>query len=215
MTRNTMNRKYLSFTILLILSIFINVKIKAQIFEGEITTGLCTSQIDGDKLDGFNKMGGFAGFYVRAHLSEKAAIQSGIHYIGKGSKEKIESNGIVYSTTKVGLHYLEVPFQFRYTYKKVLFFDAGLSFAYLIGSRFEENGEEIDKNRFHLSDFDYCLNFSIGYHITEKFDAALKFSNTFPTPHASITDDRNLSNWFNRLIVLTVSYRLNFAENID
>lgn len=185
----------------------------SQNFDGELLLGMNMSQIDGDESSGFNKIGGIAGFYVRSHLSETVAIQSGIQYAGKGSKEEEEdNNGQMISSYKVGLHYVEIPFQFRYTWKERLFFDVGVSFGYLFSSKVIQDGTEEDKSMYRLRNFEYAMTFGAGYHLTEKIDVSARFSNTFPIPEASISDHKNMPNWFNRTLALTLAYKFNFIN---
>lgn len=197
--------------IVVILIVMITKLSDAQQFDGELIIGMNTSQIDGDESSGYKKIGAIAGIYVRTNFTENWAIQSGIHYCGKGSKlETEDASGSLISSKKVNLHYIEVPCIIRYTYKKKLYFDFGISAAYLFASKLEEDGYEWDKNQYSLRNIDWAINFAMGYHITEHFDIAGRVSNTIPLPCFSVADHKNMPNWYNRSLAICLSYRFDF-----
>src|SRR5258706_2393375 len=71
----------------LIISIFICPALsQAQNFKAGAFAGISTSQVSGDNLAGFNKVGLYAGGFVKNSLGEKWEMQMVKSYIGKGSR---------------------------------------------------------------------------------------------------------------------------------
>ena len=72
--------------------------------------GLTTSQISGDNLAGFNKLGIAVGIFTKRNLSEKSSLKFEISYFQKGSK----NNNLNSNFNSFKLNYIETPFYFNY-----------------------------------------------------------------------------------------------------
>ena len=84
--------KHLLLSIIL-LCVFSN--IKGQEFGGGVSLGASTSQVAGDRLGGFNKIGLLAGVFTNIKIKEKLAFQFEIIFIQKGSRNpNIQENNI-------------------------------------------------------------------------------------------------------------------------
>jgi Outer membrane protein beta-barrel domain len=114
-------------------------------FRGGAVFGLSASQIDGDQLAGYDKLGLTGGLRVSSRLKKRSAASLEILFSQRGAqteliKDKYTPN---YSLT---LNYVEVPLQWHYmdwlvegdnesdSYYKVSF-NAGFSWARFMGSR--------------------------------------------------------------------------------
>ncbi len=188
--------------ILIILFLFPAI-VFGQRFVGEAVGGLSTSQVHGDESEGFNKLGLYGGFYVRTNLSETFSFQTGLRYIGKGSKEEVEAQGVVVHSYKIALHYIEIPLLLRYTYKSRVFFEAGYSSGYLLRSKMLEDDHKIDDNAYNYTNWDFCLLAGFGYHFTERLSGNMGFE----LSTVSITDHKNMANQFNKVLTIGVQYR--------
>ena len=112
---------------------------QAQSFIGGISAGASFSQIDGDKMAGYNKAGLIAGGFVNRQLGGKVSAQLEMLYIGKGSKRGANPNKGIFDYRRISLHYVEVPIVCQYWYKKLnLTLEAGLSYGVLISSKEED-----------------------------------------------------------------------------
>ena len=58
--------------------------ILSQSFDGGLLAGLTTSQISGDNLGGFNKLGVAIGFFTQRNISEKSKLKFELSYFQKG-----------------------------------------------------------------------------------------------------------------------------------
>lgn len=111
----------------------------AQRFQAELILGLCGSQISGDQLQGFDKLGVNSGIGVRTAISKNNQVGFRMLYFQKGSQtpdKDIEAGIQDYYLLR--LHYLEFPLWFRHTHKERFFVELGPSLAWLIKS-YEED----------------------------------------------------------------------------
>ena len=122
---------------------------RTQRFKAGLLAGLTASQIDGDQSAGYNKIGLQAGIRAIALLTQRSNATVEILFSQRGAQnELIPSGGNQFSLT---LNYIEVPVMWHYNdwysgddedekngYYKVSF-DAGLSFARLIGYKVDDD----------------------------------------------------------------------------
>lgn len=107
-------------------------------FVAGVLFGLNATQIDGDAMGGFNKLGLRGGFYVQRNLNKKMAYRIEMAYSQKGSKRIYDEFGAVGGIwDKAISDYIEVPLLLKYhAYKKI---DAlgGISTGYIIRKKVE------------------------------------------------------------------------------
>lgn len=108
-----------------------------QGFKGGLILGTNFSQIDGDMLAGYDKVGLSAGLRLSYPIKPQMDLSLEMLYSVRGSQEKLFGDGNS-GVGKTSLRYLELPFVFSYkdwhmadeNYHKVKV-DAGLSAGYL------------------------------------------------------------------------------------
>ena len=89
----------------------------AQSFGGGVIAGASTSQVAGDLLAGFNKIGLLAGAYTNINIKDNISVKFEITYIEKGSKNpNIHKNNIA----EITLSYLEIPLSINLQQKENL-----------------------------------------------------------------------------------------------
>lgn len=106
----------------------------SQAFDGGILLGLNASQIDGDLLAGYNKLGLTGGVYVAFPISEKLKLGMELLYSQRGSRNEIRI-GVASPQSSIHLQYIEIPVMIEMEdwyieeddYNKVKF---GLGFSY-------------------------------------------------------------------------------------
>ena len=83
----------------------------AQNFGGGIIAGASTSQVAGDMLGGFNKIGILVGAYTNLKVKENLKLQFEIIYIEKGSRNPNmhEFNHPNEGKIEITLSYIEMP----------------------------------------------------------------------------------------------------------
>ncbi len=103
---------------------------QAQRFEGGLVGGFNLSQIDGDKLAGFNQIGITAGGKVGAILSDRWQLSLELLYSQQGaSRSRADDLSSIYD--KIRLNFVEVPVMINFKEWK-FHVNAGVSYARLI-----------------------------------------------------------------------------------
>ena len=105
--------------------------LNAQVFQGELIGGMNLSQVDGDEVFGFKKVGINVGVGVIMPINEKFSISMEVLYSQKGASQKAQyvqdSTIVSMDSTKalcngaynLTLDYVEVPLLFMYNEKDI------------------------------------------------------------------------------------------------
>jgi len=114
-----------------------------QSFKAAVLAGINSSQVSGDELSGFNKVGLFIGGSAILPVSEKSLVEMELLFIQKGSKTPTPKNGAANNFYKMSLNYLEVPLIYTFRPVKYVSVHAGPTFGVLVGSKEEDNAGEL------------------------------------------------------------------------
>ncbi len=146
----------------------------AQSFDFYGLAGPVLSQIDGDRVGGYDKMGFTLGAGVSRRYDDQWSGLLELSYIQKGKGSYNESDG---STYKIRLNYMQVPLAARYQLSPVFSLETGLSMAFLFSYQFFENGENNNEHRPYTPywyDLDWLLGAS--YVINDEWTVNLRFT---------------------------------------
>ncbi len=189
---------------------------KKNVFNLLLTAGVSPSQVHGDAINGYNKLGGTGGIGVETVFSEKASINLSFIFIQKGAKKNPNPSKGDYSAYYLNLNYLEVPFLITYTQKKFLF-DIGLSAAYLI-NYYEADQNMVYTGVYPFRKFDYSVKLGLGYNINSKWFVNFRTSNSFITTRPNRTKQAIYYNnilartfnkgYYNNILEFTLGYRI-------
>ncbi len=108
-------------------------------FRGGISVGVAGTQVDGDRLDGYNLSGFTGGIFVINEINEDWSFSLGIRYFGKGSRKNADPENGDYSYYHLRLHYVEIPILGVYHWKKFSP-EAGIGVGYLIKALEDSDG---------------------------------------------------------------------------
>lgn len=108
----------------------------AQRFQGGVVAGINLSQIDGDRLAGFNQPGINAGGRVAAVLSERWQLSLELLFSQQGSHRTLRDDPSA-TLDVIRLNFVEVPVMINFLEWK-LHIGAGLTYARLISYRVED-----------------------------------------------------------------------------
>lgn|SRR5690606_2065601 len=114
-----------------------------QSFKAAVLAGINSSQVSGDELSGFNKVGLFIGGSAILPVREKSLVEMELLFIQKGSKTPTPKNGAANNFYKMSLNYLEVPLIYTFRPVKYVSVHAGPTFGVLVGSKEEDNAGEL------------------------------------------------------------------------
>jgi len=156
-------------------------------FTGGLFLGVNGTQIDGDKMAGFNKSGLAAGGYLNFMIDRYWSLQMEFLYMRKGSRASynIDSATLISGNNLpdtpiwrvLRINYFEVPIMIQYNITKRVYASAGLSFGYLVGVYREDyySGQD-NQNISFLKNTEYGANIGIGYFLTPHLTAYLRYS---------------------------------------
>ena len=178
----------------------------SQEFNAGAVIGLNTSQVSGDGLGGFNKVGlSIGGFINRKFNSLQAQME--LKYVQKGSRELINED--TYNDGyKFQLNYIEVPLLIKKRIQKNTMGEIGFSFGQLLNWHESYNG--IDENRIDVKKIEYSILIGLEYKITEKIYANTRISNSISPirPHVSNQTYKWNKGQYNTSIAFSIYYEI-------
>jgi len=184
------------FTILLFCG-FLTLSIQAQNFEGGVILGLSTSQVGGDDLAGFNKVGLLVGAFANTSISELLSFQMEMTFIQKGSDNPNmnDSEHKDHSQEDISSSYIEIPLLLQYHQSNTLKIEGGLFSAYLIDGYYNDlNGKLPIYTVNPFIKYDFGLLLGIDYTFSNKLSLNTRLSNSI-LPIG--TEDYNHPNTYN------------------
>ena len=184
----------------------------SQEFDGGITAGLVTSQVDGDSWAGYNKSGFTFGAFVSRKLSEKIGAGMEIRYIRKGAlKDDTGEDGFTYYRSR--LNYIEIPLYLRY-YSGRFLFEAGPSIGVLVNSSEDDLYGEIpiaDTKEFNQMEISGLAGFS--YVVTDNILISFRMQYSLLPIRTNLSDNIQVQFYhqkysFNNLMSFSMYYKL-------
>lgn len=110
--------------------LFPSVLLHAQEFKSGYILGISATQVDGDNLNGYNKLGPHLGIFVERKFGDKFSLRPEFLFTIKGAKNYVDIDNIA-DPIKTAFYYVEVPFFLNYQIKKFQI-EAGPSFGVLM-----------------------------------------------------------------------------------
>lgn len=144
----------------------------AQNFKAGVLAGISTSQVSGDQLGGFNKIGVKVGSFVNHPINLATRGQLALYYIDKGSND-------LNTNFRIDLSYIETSWSIQKTSKGFIY-EGGLLFGILVdGKTLDIYGfEDRQKSDFHK--FDIGAKLAAGIHLKPQLQMFWELSNTLP-----------------------------------
>ncbi|MGB0850149.1 MAG: outer membrane beta-barrel protein [Bacteroidia bacterium] len=181
----------------------------SQGFNAELLLGANFSQVDGDQLGGYNKLGLNTGIQINRKISDDWEGAFELRYSMKGAKKVIDPEAPPTFTLKLNYQYVEVPLLAKFTRFDPLTLYAGPSIGVNVQNEREENGiktseTELNKTEigFHLGGT-YYLNQNIGLDLRHSYSL---FSVTEKNARSIGPSWFNRTGWYNRLFTIGVVY---------
>ena len=198
--------RFLGFLFTVLVYILSSINSQAQNFGGGLITGVSTSQVAGDMLGGFNKIGFIFGVYTDSRVKENMSLQYEITYIEKGSKNPdIHKNNIA----EITLSYVEMALSFKLKQKENLGFEFGLLPALLIKSAMNDYSSNIDIDP-KFANYDFGVFSGINYHLSDNIILNTRISNSIVPvrPHISGATKGWNKGQYNTVLSFIINYRL-------
>ena len=185
----------------------------AQSFGGGIIVGASTSQVAGDLLGGFNKIGILAGAYTNLKVKESLSFQFEITYIEKGSRNPNmhESNHPNYEKIEITLSYIETPLTINLQQKENLGVELGIIPAFNISATLNSaDAKNISVPNPQYKKYDLGVCAGINYHITDNIILNTRISNSIIPirPHTSGATNGWNKGQYNTVLTFAIHYKI-------
>jgi len=200
-------RFYRILAIVLLCGILTTTNSHAQSFGGGLIAGVSTSQVAGDLLGGFNKIGLLAGAYTNLKVKENISLQFEITYIEKGSRNpKIHEDN---TPDEITLSYIEVPLSINLQQKENLGVDVGILPAFLINSEMNDYLSDFEADP-AFTKYDFGVFAGINYHITDNIILNTRISNSIIPirPHVSGATNGWNKGQYNTVLSFAIHYKI-------
>jgi hypothetical protein len=193
--------------ILLIICIIFSLnKTYTQEFNGGLIAGLSTSQVSGDMLGGFNKLGFLIGGFTKRKINNKLNLQFEITYIKKGSRNpNINKDNI----QEISLSYIEIPFGISIKQKNNIDIETGILSGVIINSKVNDYyGLRDIENDFKK--YDFGIFAGINYYLKDNIILNTRISNSvLPIrPHASNATWGLNKGQYNTVLSISIYYNI-------
>lgn len=163
------------------------------------------SQIDGDKLAGYDKPGGIVGMGMELFVGKKVGIQPEISYCQKGARST--SKSLYYSIVR--LTYLDIAGITNIYLKENLAVQAGFSYGVLLKASADGGLGFVDASSY-FNKGDFCYLVGIDYRFTPRTSANLRFG--YSLFNISSNTGTNTSPQYNNTLSFTLRFLLGDLE---
>ena len=170
------------FLFMLLLFGFNVIEVKAQIIKGEAILGMNLSQVDGDEVFGFKKVGLNVGAGVMIPIGGNWDVSLEALYSQKGANQKAQySDSTKNGAYRLNLNYAEVPVLVMYTDKEFISGGAGFAWGRLVGVKEWEHGQLIESTTvnggpYSKNDFSILADVRIRIYKQLKFNLRYQYS---------------------------------------
>ncbi len=145
----------------------------AQDFKLGYIAGLTATQVDGDNLSGYNKIGPHLGIFVDRSLGNKLNLRAEFLFTIKGAKNYINIDNIT-DPLKTAFYYIEVPFMLNYKINKFQV-EAGPSFGVLMYAfNNDKTGRYVTTAQYNRLDWE--MNLGLSYSLKEQMVIYSRFA---------------------------------------
>lgn len=180
-------------------------------FRAGLTAGLATTQVHGDAISGFNKLGFSGGLLV--DISGKGRFSGGFEmiYLQKGSRKPANPENGDFTTWGYTFHYIDVPVLLTYHFD-AFYVQAGIYGGFLIAGERVFDGSPYEIESPEMRRYDLGVAGGVGIDITEHLAANLRYSNSV-VPIRKAPDGASITRFYdagmlNIVAQLALVYRL-------
>lgn len=197
-------QKILKYTLPLLISFGMITILPAQTFKAMVVIGGNLSQIDGDKLGGFNKLGLNTGLRVSADLNDRWSLSTEFLYSQQGASA-VPTDNITSIYDKIRLQFVEVPLMVNFSDWKILA-SGGVSFnrlaKYAVKDIFGDNITDSENYNDNL----FSIVLGATFFLTEKWALNIRWSKSMN--NLRVATDNNPTRFLTRNIGVRMYYSL-------
>lgn len=184
----------------------------AQHFHAGVFAGPTTSQVSGDDLGGFHKLGLMGGAWLNLRIGDSSYVQTELMFVQKGSQQgqDIEKGKAYY---RMQLNYIEIPLLYQLKRKKITY-EIGAALGYLFDWKVSNIYGEFpagtpEARPFKKTELSACAG--LNYRIYNRFSVNWRFSNSvipIRSHYSTKTYRWNLGQ-YNSAMYLSLRYLIN------
>ena len=176
-------------SLLLLIAMTCTTVLSAQIIKGEAIVGMNLTQVDGDEVYGFRKVGANVGAGVMIPFDRKGRWDISLEalFSQKGAYQSPQYNDVdslgnpLTGEYKLNLNYVEVPVLVMFTDKDFISAGAGFSWGRLVGVQEWEHGQlvestTIENGTYNQNDFSILADVRIRIWQALKFNLRYQYS---------------------------------------
>ncbi len=202
------------FILFLLLIIFTSGQSYSQRIKGAVIAGFNATQVDGDEVVGYSKLGLNVGAAAIIPFKKKWSISIENIFSQKGShRGKIYIDSLSGSYT-LKLNYVEIPVLVHFTDKDIITVGTGLSWGRLVGAKEWEHGYRTntspDHGPYDKNDFSWIGD--IRFRIWKRLKFNFRFSYSIAKIRTRVYDD-GYSTWERKQFNNVLSFRLLYIFN--
>lgn len=165
-----------------------------------LIAGMNASQVNGDKLAGFDKIGLLTGAGINRQVSKKLGWQFEILYAEKGSKDVAGVNNIQLDTL-FKFNYIDIPVMINYSIYDKLQIQGGIYTGIRLKAVYDDYVNSFDRSN-QIRGLDHGLCIGLNYSITAHWKANIRISQ-------SVLDINNtFERYYNLSTALSIRYQL-------
>ena len=137
-----------------------------QEFNAGFSLGISASQLDGDNLSGYNKLGIRTGAIVERKIGRRTDWWFGILYQTKGARKYYRQTNNANNLQngpfrKLTLHYIDVPIGINYQQSNKVNLLVALAYSYLVSSSIVQEPGTVANFTFSNSEFSLLFGFEV------------------------------------------------------
>tara|TARA_B110000037_G_scaffold208803_1_gene257300 strand:- start:7465 stop:8151 length:687 start_codon:yes stop_codon:yes gene_type:complete len=188
-----------------------------NLFRGYVVAGLNFTQIDGDKMAGYNHVGANVGGGVFVTYTNKFTNSLEISYTMRGAKSGITHTQNTGNYSWYQMDYIEIPLMFNYHDFKIAIFSAGFSYTQMIRNNFVTDFQSLPTD-IYKSNLDiiagvtflfknhWGLNFKYNYSILNSVDNGGKRGTIFSEPAKNSSQGNGDLSWYHNVLTFRAMY---------
>jgi hypothetical protein len=198
--------------------------VQAQVIQGAIAFGGNLSQVDGDEVVGFRKIGFNTAAIAIIPIKEKWSLSLEASFSQKGAYQKYPreddpTKSLPYYNLR--LNYAEVPVIIHFTDKEFLTIGLGLSYGRLVGVKEHEWNIQtpvtLDGGEYYRGDINGLVDVRIPIYkrLQFNFRYAYSFAKIRKRTYTSISGDSWTRNQYNNILTFRIYYIFNERRPYD
>lgn len=162
--------------------------------------GANASQVNGDKLAGFDKFGLYSGLGIKRQINTKSSWQFELLYSEKGSKDVNSANNILLDTL-FKFNYIDIPIVYTYRVWKKIDLQAGVYTGVLLNAVYDDYVNEFDRNN-QIRKIDNGLCAAVEYELNKNWIFNLRLSQSM------LDINNSFETYYNMYTSFSIRYQL-------